>query len=305
MSVDVERIATGISATPVGRRSVTKGVAWSLPVIATAIAAPRAAASGTCETCKQQQCIITIGGTTSGTCQCAPNLVCVGTGPLGLLNVCVGSTLVANTCGTGTCFGVCLGVGSPLVTALNSIVGLVTALVGPATAVGALGVVTLNPVLQIPSNTCVSPLGDGSLGTLCRSTTAGGGALSGAVLAAISVVFNTLLGSLNAAGVTLGTTCDPGLVCKPIAGANVVVKVPFTGFTLANATVAVGTCACITTPLGGNGRDVSTTVTNADAQSRARRSLASGDPYVASLDGHTVSIPMPSSSKSMPSSSAP
>ncbi|GAB3259692.1 hypothetical protein GCM10027425_22280 [Alteromonas gracilis] len=227
---DVESVASGVAARP-SRRTVVRGAAWSVPVVAAAIAAPAYAASpGVCGLCPTSvnQCII---GST-GTCTCAAGLVCVGTGPLGLANICVGTDLLLTTCGGGTCTGVCLDAGGTLVTALNVFTAAITTL---ATTTGALcqrNTVTVTPV---PTGICVSPF-SGTFGSLCLITSG-----SGALGLGLTTAINTLTATLSSLNVALSNPCPTGTVCGGLAAFDI------GGGALCLGSTAVGTlgyCSC-------------------------------------------------------------
>ncbi|XAS77785.1 hypothetical protein V3G39_07020 [Dermatophilaceae bacterium Sec6.4] len=188
-------------------------------------------------------------------------------------------------------------------TALNGIIGLITTLLNGLNIVGAIRTTT---IAQIPKNVCVSPLGDGSLGTLCRVSTSEGGLLGNTILDALVAVFNTLVGTLNLAGVTLGTNCNAGLTCNPIVGERVRVRVPIIGTKLADVTVAIGTCECTAQRAGG----VEKEVTNAATERELKHAQLTGEPFIARAGDKTVAVPMagsvkPSSTSSTTSPSLP
>lgn len=268
MQLDLDAIADGIANKGATRRTVTKGAAWSLPVIAAGIAAPTASATPVLPTCgcatASLPCLIGIPGTNNPAgpgdknCGCAAGLICVGTGPLNILNVCVGSDIIAQTCGSSTCYGVCLGTSSPVVTAVNALIvglsGFATDLVNiiGSLAFGSFRACAISD--GIPANVCASPIGnDGSarLGVPClwhEVCTAGllGGAVNGLLqgLVDLVVAVETAFGGMGLAVVTPAQCEAKGLVCTPVAGAAFKLNTFFgitPGFVL---DVGVGFCEC-------------------------------------------------------------
>ena len=214
---DVARISDAIARPR--RRLIAAGAAWSLPVIAVGIAAPAHAgsATGTCAACDgAQQCILTIGG--AGNCSCGPGLACVGTGPLGLANVCVGSTLVANTCGATTCYGVCLDPGGAVIVAFNTLMSAMTAFVSTVVTIVAAapaGLQTCTNQPGLPTNVCVSPLNDGGLGSMCvERASCGNTTLIASALATLDTAVNTYITTLASLGILVATSCQAPYVCK-------------------------------------------------------------------------------------------
>lgn len=227
---DVESVASGVAARP-SRRTVVRGTAWSVPVVAAAIAAPAYAASpGVCGLCPTSvnQCLI--NGT--GTCTCAAGLVCAGTGPLGLANICVGTDLLLTTCGGGTCTGVCLDAGGTLVTALNTFTAAITTLATTAGALCTRNTVTVTPV---PTGICVSPF-SGTFGSLCLISSG-----SGALGAGLTTAINTLTATLSSLNVALSNPCPTGTVCGGLATFDIGGGTLCLGST---ALGAIGYCSC-------------------------------------------------------------
>ncbi len=246
---DVDRIASGIGSKTISRRAVAKGAAWSLPVLATGIAAPAVAASSeTCSCNVQQQCFIELPAP-AGECKCAPGLVCVGTGPLGLANVCVSVGLTTGggpiSCGIASCYGVCASTDGTLISAVNtlasSLSGVVDELLGLLS--DPLGILegSVVSVGGIPSDVCISPLNDGHLGSLCQYVHAGG--LFG-LLGTVSDVTNILLALFDNLGLLLVSQdgCKNGMVCQPMVGSEL--DVSALGLPVATADVEIGVCAC-------------------------------------------------------------
>ncbi|NHN56615.1 hypothetical protein G9U51_12575 [Calidifontibacter sp. DB0510] len=236
--LDTDLIAEAIAAPPdpqapaaepsrVSRRTVAKGLAWSLPTISTAIAAPAYAASPPiCDRCaggtNPTDCFIAFpgGGNNGGHCTCAPGLVCVGTGPLGLLNVCVGTDLALSTCGGAQCAGVCLAPGGAIVTAINTFLAALTAF---ASAVGTLDLLGLRSCVNqpgLPTNICVAPFNDGRLGALCSySASCGSNAVVDGLIRTVTGAYNTMISTLSNLGVLVSPKCADGLVCNDIGSA--------------------------------------------------------------------------------------
>lgn len=159
-SGDLAGVADAINP-GVSRRKVMVGLgagaAFSLPVVASAISAPASAAVSPpiCGGCASAgRCIITIGGLTSGDCQCQSNQFCVGTGPLNIANVCVGTDFILSQCGGQPCYGVCLeGISGAFTLAYDALALLFSLFTGVIT--------------PMPLNGCFSPLQDGTLGSIC------------------------------------------------------------------------------------------------------------------------------------------
>lgn len=257
---DVDRIADAIAGSP-SRRSVVRGAAWSVSGISAAIAAPAAAASTLpqCGTCVGQtgppRCFIS--GTGGGTCTCASGLVCVGTGPLGLANVCVGSTLIGVSCSGTTCFGVCLSAGGTVPAAINTLTTAITSLINVLGAIGGTvtGTTPCTSSTPVPANWCVSPLTDGGLGTLCsalRSCHTGSGVAGGvanlvigAALDSITTAYNGLISALGALGLVASPTCAAPYVCTPFVEAAAGQTFTFvTGSARYGLNLYVGFCQC-------------------------------------------------------------
>lgn len=247
-SIDVARISDAIARPD--RRKLAVGMAWSLPAIAIGIAAPTHAASTgqTCIACDgAYQCILTIGG--AGTCSCGPGLACVGTGPLGLANVCVGSTLVATTCGPTTCYGVCLDPGGAVIVAFNILMSAMTAFVSTVATLVAAAPAGLSTCVNqpgLPSNVCVSPLNDGGLGAMCiERANCGNTTLIGTALATLDAAVTTYTSTLASLGIIVATSCQAPYVCKD--GGSVAVSYvgsvlpPIAAF---GSRTRVGICQC-------------------------------------------------------------
>lgn len=226
MKIDVDAVGDAIAApradivsTGVSRRAVAKGVAWSLPVIASAVAAgPAYAASpAQCSSCTgavvTNNCILSGGG--SGDCTCAPGLICVGTGPLGLANVCVGTDLLVSTCNGTTCYGVCLAAGGAIINALNTFISAITTFATVAgSLVSLLGVTPCVHSAGLPTNLCISPFNDGRLGTLCSvSHSCGNTGVISVPLGVLTTAYNTLVSTLGALGILISSSCNDGYVC--------------------------------------------------------------------------------------------
>lgn len=226
---NVDTIADAIAASS-DRRSVVRAAVWSVPLVAIATAAPAFAASPpTCAFCPTatNQCLLD----GLGTCVCGAGLVCVGTGPLGLTNVCVGTSLLLASCGAGSCHGVCLAAGGALVAALNTFVTSITAL-ATANVLCANHAVTATPV---PTNVCVSPLSN-TFGSLCLITSG-----SGALGTSLATIIGTLTSSLTALGVALSNPCPVGTTCKSIVTFDIGGGLACLG---SQATGTLGYCAC-------------------------------------------------------------
>jgi hypothetical protein len=235
-SFDVDALADAIApsrnSSGPSRRAVVIGTAWSIPLIATAMALPAYAASRQpCSSCVGQtgapNCFLAIGGT--GECDCPSGLVCVGTGPLGLVNVCVGTNLIPrlNTCGGTDCYGVCLSAGGTIPLLINT---LTTAITSLGTVLGNIGGTVTGTTLcsnstPIPNSWCVSPLNDGGLGTLCsaiKSCHTGTGPLGdaadftiGGAITVIATAYNALISGLGTLGLVAVPVCDTPYVCTP------------------------------------------------------------------------------------------
>ncbi len=228
---NVDAIADAIAPKElVARRTVAGGAMWSIPIISSAIAAPVMAASvPLCSECVGNtgapNCILSAGG--DGNCACASGLVCVGTGPLGLVNICVGTSLLAASCGGTTCYGICLSGGGLIPPLINSLAAAITTFVNViGTIAGSVtGTTPCTSSVPLPNNWCVSPLTDGGLGTLCtsmKSCNTGTGLLGGAAsltigtaLATLSATYNTLITALGTLGLVANTSCDSPYVCTP------------------------------------------------------------------------------------------
>ncbi len=244
---DVDRIASGIGRKTISRRAVAKGAAWSLPVLATGIAAPAVAQSPEICSCKTEQRCFIEASSSAGECRCARGLVCVEAGPFGLADVCVGAGLLSTDCGGGECYGVCL---SGVHQALDNF-STQMALLGwdIAKIVGYSVAFEMSPMGNVPTNVCVSPFGDGKLGSLCRDIIETGNLQNAEFIDDVTDVVNTLTDSLGASGVTLGTTCSTGFVCSPIAGATVKDHANTSGSSGSGTLTAhVGVCVCPGTP---------------------------------------------------------
>jgi len=241
----VDDIATGIR--PPSRRTVAKGAAWSLPVIATGIAAPAQAESpGVCVACTTgSRCIITVGD--GGTCQCAAGLACVGTGPLGLTNVCVGAQVagLVVACGSTTCTGVCLSAGGAVITAFNTLMTAMSTFVNGVRLVpGLLGLRTCVNQPGLPTNVCVSPLGDGGLGSMCvQRFTCGSTTVIGTLLATLDSAVTSFVTTLQGLGILTSSSCAAPYVCKD--GASVATDFDGVfGIAAFGTSTRVGICQC-------------------------------------------------------------
>lgn len=247
---DVDAIADAIGHSP-SRRRLLIGAAWSVPVIATAIATPAYASSHLppCDDCVGSagppNCFISGAG---GTCECAPGLVCVGTGPLGLANVCISTDLLnfgENECAGGTCYGLCLSPGSAVITAVNTFAAAASAFITGLGLVG--GLTGLQQCLNtpgLPTNVCVSPFNDGRLGTLCSSAFAcGGNVLVNTLMATLQAAYNTLISTLGSLGILVSPGCAAPYVCSD----GVTVAADFPGLALVPEFAVkyqLGICQC-------------------------------------------------------------
>lgn len=250
-SFDVDDIADGLANRGVTRRQVAKGAAWSLPVIAASMAVPAKAAQSpeppVCIACaaEAQNCFLQIGQT--GACKCAPGLVCVGTGPLGLANICVGTDLLLSTCGGGTCYGVCIQTDGAVIVAFNALVSALTVFTSAAaTALLALGATNIAPCVHaglFPQNVCVSPLADGQLGSVCVIQHSSNTGVIGTALGALTFALNGLLAALSALNILVSNSCQAPYVCKD--GASVSINWG-TGILTAKGgyELQVGVCQC-------------------------------------------------------------
>lgn len=160
-----------------------------------------------------------LAGSPGGTCQCAAGLICVGTGPLNLANLCVGNNIISQTCGGSTCFGVCVGSGGLVPSALATLTTALSALVAAARVAG--GAACVKSV-ALPSNLCASATNDGGLGTLCsRSSTCGSNVAVNALLATVVTAYNALISAFGALGLVAVSTCQSGYVCRPLVDVGV------------------------------------------------------------------------------------
>ena len=213
---DAESVRTAIRGTT--RRTVVRTGAWSVPVVAAAVAAPAFAASATiCSACNGAlpvRCTVNVvvGDPVTGPCNCATGLVCATIGPLNLANVCVGSGLLSTQCGTTTCTGICVAAGGSLIVAVNALVATLT------TALALLNVGNCSAGVTgfIPGNICVVPVTNvnaGTFGALCITNT-GQGLIAGTANTAV----NTLKATVNAlgiAGLVFADQCASPYSCKP------------------------------------------------------------------------------------------
>ena len=175
--------------------------------------------------------------------------------------MCVGTGLLAQTCGGGSCYGVCLSAGGTIPALVNTLSTAVTTLI---TVLGTLGgsVTGTTPCTTstpIPSNWCVSPLTDGGLGTLCSRMASchNGNGVTGTVadvtigtaLTTIVTAYNALISGLGALGLVARTTCASSYVCDPFL--EVAAGQTFTfplggGAARYGINMYVGFCACPT-----------------------------------------------------------
>lgn len=218
------------------RRAVVRSAAWSLPVVAVAMAAPAMAASPPiCGTCPPtgNQCILSFGG--GGDCKCGPGLVCVGTGPLGLANMCVGTSILISTCGTATCYGVCAASNGVLIAAFNTLTNAMAA------AFSLLPICSRHDfeVIPWPTNICISPL-SGTIGSLCLITD-GDGFIGGV----IGPLINTFAATLSSLNLAVSNPCPSGMACTTSQGGF---SADFGGGALCfnqGFKGVLGTCQCI------------------------------------------------------------
>lgn len=245
--LDLDGIVDAIAPSGPSRRTVAKGMAWSLPVIAGGIAAPPAAASEMpppCDACNPvNNCFITVG---PGACSCAPGLVCVGTGPLGLANVCVGTDLLLTDCGGSTCYGVCLAAGGAIIAAVNTFMTAMSTFVTAAVAI--LGRDAAQPCAHqpgLPSNVCISPFGDGRLGGLCTTLqTCGSTAQISLPLAVLNTAYTTMISTLHNLGVNVASQCQAPYVCKDGASMTMDYHLPLVGTHVFGLKYQIGFCGC-------------------------------------------------------------
>lgn len=220
------------------RRTVVRTGAWSVPVVAVAIAAPSFAASKTiCNPCNNGlpvNCTVTVvvGNPNTGPCNCASGLVCATV--LNFANVCVaeGTGLTNTDCGSPgqQCFGVCLTAGGSLVAAVNNLLGSLDAI-----RVGNCDVTVAG---SIPTDICVIPAANptaGTLGTLCI-VSSGNSSVATAIASTIAALGGRLGGPT---GLVFATQCAAGFSCKPGASTST------TGTSCGGTTsVTVGFCQC-------------------------------------------------------------
>ncbi|MBW8172280.1 hypothetical protein K0651_04350 [Ornithinimicrobium sp. Arc0846-15] len=198
-----ESITQAIGGYRPTRRGLVAGAGvFSVPAIAMAVAAPVMAQSADpiCGGCGEtRNCFLALGD--PGGCACEGDLVCVGSGPLGLVNLCVGTDLVLTDCGGSQCTGVCADAGGTLLTALNTL----------AAGISVLGVLGQTVTVNLPEDLCVSPFGDGSLGTVCNTAQVGG-----ILGVAINGLINTALNVITGLGLVVGGECQDGLSCEGV-----------------------------------------------------------------------------------------
>lgn len=248
-SFDVDDIADGLANRGVTRRQVAKGAAWSLPVIAASMAVPAKAAQSpeppVCIACAAvtQNCFLQIGQT--GACKCAPGLVCVGTGPLGLANICVGTDLLLSTCGGGTCYGVCLETGGAVLNTFNTLMMAMSAFINAAKILPALtGVAACVNQPGLPKNLCVSPLGDGQLGSFCVIQHAGNTGVIDPILGTLRDALQVFLDLLDSLNIAVANTCQAPYVCKDGASVSLDWDLPLVGTHIGGYELQVGICQC-------------------------------------------------------------